>query len=144
MIQNGSQVSIEYTLSDEQGKVIESNKGENPLTYTHGKGQIIPGLEKGLSGMKVNDEKKVKVKPEEGYGPVNPNAVGEVPREQIPPDAQKAGTTLVAKNAQGNSFPVRVREVKEKTVILDFNHPLAGKTLSFDVKVLDIQEQATK
>lgn len=139
VVQNGSVVSLEYTLSDEKGKVIESNKGQQPLKYTHGQGQIIPGLEKELVGMKAGGQKKVRVKPEEGYGPVDPQAFREFPRNELPPEALKVGAKLVAKNPQGQSIPVRVHEVKEKTVVVDFNHPLAGKTLAFDVKVLEIQ-----
>ena len=144
VIVNGSLVSFEYTLSDEKGGVIESSKGKEPLTYTQGKGEIIPGLEKELVGMKVNEQKKIRVKPEEAYGPVDPKAFREIPRAQIPPDALKIGATLVARTPQGQSIPVRVHEIKEQTVIMDFNHPLAGKTLTFDVKVLDIKSSGAK
>jgi len=84
VIKNGTVVSFEYTLTDEKGKVIESNKGKTPLSYTHGSGQILPGLQKGLDGMKVSEQKAVKLKPEEAYGQIDPKAVSEVPREQIP------------------------------------------------------------
>ena len=143
-IKNGSMVSLEYTLSDEKGKVIESNKGKEPLTYTQGRGQIIPGLEKSLAGMKVNDQKKVRVKPEEAYGPVDPKRFQEVPKEKLPPEALKVGTMLMAKGPQGQGLPVKVQAIKEKTVVLDLNHPLAGKTLTFDVKVLDVKSAETK
>lgn len=143
-IKDGSTVSLEYTLSDEKGKVIESNKGGQPLIYTQGKRQIIPGLEKSLAGMKVNDQKKVRVKPEEGYGPVDPKKVQEVPKEKLPPEALKPGTMLVARGPEGQQLPVRVSEVKDKTVVLDLNHPLAGKTLTFDVKVLAIKPAEAK
>jgi FKBP-type peptidyl-prolyl cis-trans isomerase SlyD len=138
-VREGSQVSFEYTLSDETGTVIESNKGNQPMSYIHGKSQIIPGLEKELSGMKVGEEKKIHVKPEEGYGPVNPDAFQEVPKDKLPPEALKVGTTLMAQSAQGQGIPVRVHEIKDTTVIMDFNHPMAGKTLSFDVKVSEIK-----
>lgn len=144
VIKNGSMVSLEYTLSDEKGKVIESNKGKEPLSYTQGQGQIIPGLEKGLMGMKVGGTKNVKVKPEDGYGPVDPQAFHEIPRDNVPKEALKVGATLAAKNPQGQSFPVRIHEIKEKTVVMNFNHPMAGKTLSFNVKVLDIKAAETK
>lgn len=143
-IKAGSLVSLEYTLSDDKGKVIESNKGKGPLKYTHGKGQIIPGLEKELAGMKAGQQKKVRVKPEEGYGPVDPRAFKEFPRDEIPADGLKVGAQLFAQNPQGQSMPVRVREIKEKTVIIDFNHPLAGKILLFDVKVLTIEASQDK
>ncbi len=144
VIKNGSMVSLEYTLSDEKAKVIESNKGKEPMSYTQGQSQIIPGLEKELMGMKVGGTKNVRVKPEDAYGPVDPKAYREIPRDNVPAEALKVGATLVAKNSQGQSFPVRVHEIKEKTVVMDFNHPLAGKTLTFDVKVLDIKAQETK
>jgi FKBP-type peptidyl-prolyl cis-trans isomerase 2 len=81
----------------------------------------------------------VKVKPEEAYGPIDPKAFQEVPKEKLPPEALKVDTVLMAQGPQGQGIPVRVHEVKEKTVIMDFNHPLAGKTLSFDVKITDIK-----
>ena len=144
VIKNGATVSLEYTLSDDKGKVIESNKGKEPLSYTQGQGQLIPGLEKELLGMKVGGTKNVRVKPEDAYGPVNPKSFQEIPKANVPAEALKVGTTLVARNPQGQSLPVRVSEIKEKTVVMDFNHPLAGKTLSFDVKVLDVKVAETK
>jgi len=144
MIKNGSVVSFEYTLSDEQGKVLESNKGEEPMTYTHGEHQIIPGLEKELSGMEVNDEKKISVQPEEAYGPVNPEGFKEVSRNDIPAQSLKIGTLLHARGPKGEDFPVRIHEIKPETVVLDLNHPLAGRTLNFDVKVLSIQGSEPK
>ena len=139
VIKDGSVVSLQYTLSGEDGKLIESNKGKDPLKYTHGQSQIIPGLEKELAGMKVGGEKKVKVKPEDGYGPVVKDAFREFPKEKIPPDGLKVGSILTARGPQGQAVPVRVHEIKEKTVVLDMNHPMAGKTLLFDIKILDIQ-----
>ena len=138
-IREGSQVALEYTLSDESGTVIESNKGKQPLSYIHGKSQIIPGLEKELSGMKVGEEKQIQVKPEDGYGPVNPDAFQEVPKDKLPPEALKVGAMLMAQSSHGQGIPVRVHEIKDTTVIVDFNHPMAGKTLSFDVKVSEIK-----
>ena len=138
-IREGSQVALEYTLSDDAGTVIESNKGKQPMSYIHGKSQIIPGLEKELSGMKVGEEKKIQVKPEDGYGPVNPDAFQEVPKDKLPPEALKVGTMLMAQGPQGQGIPVRVHEIKDTTVIMDFNHPMAGKTLSFDVKISEIK-----
>lgn len=143
-IANGSQVSLEYTLSDDKGKMIESNKGKEPLVYTHGNGQIVPGLEKQLLGMKVGGTKHVTVKPEDAYGPVDPKAFQEIPKAKVPPEALKVGATLVARSPQGQPFPVRVHEIKKETVVMDFNHPMAGKTLAFDVKVLDIKVAESK
>jgi FKBP-type peptidyl-prolyl cis-trans isomerase SlyD len=144
MVKDGATVSLEYTLSGEDGKVIESNKGKEPLRFVDGRSQIIPGLEKALEGMKAGGEKKVTVKPEDAYGPFDPNAYREVPKENIPADSLKEGMTLFAKNAEGEMFPVRVKEVKDKTVVIDMNHPLAGKTLVFDVKIIDVQPPQAK
>jgi FKBP-type peptidyl-prolyl cis-trans isomerase SlyD len=139
VVKDGSVVSLQYSLSEEDGKLIESNKGKDPLKYTHGSKQIVPGLEKELTGMKVGGEKRVTVKPEDAYGVVNSKAFQEVPKEQIPVNGLKVGATLAAKGPQGQEIPVRVHEIKEKTVVLDLNHPMAGKTLLFDIKILDVQ-----
>ena len=139
MIKSGAVVSFEYILSDENGKLIESNKGEDPVTYTHGQHQIIPGLEKALSGMDMNQEKNIRVQPEEAYGPVDPKGFKEVAKTEIPAQGMKVGTMLHARGPKGEDFSVRVHEIKKETVILDLNHPLAGKTLNFDVKVLNVQ-----
>jgi FKBP-type peptidyl-prolyl cis-trans isomerase SlyD len=138
-VQPGSRVSFDYTLTDDKGEVVDSSKGKQPMQYVHGKGQIIPGLEKELAGMPVGGQKKVTVKPEEAYGPVDPRAFQEIPKEKLPPEALKVGTMLMAQGAGGQGVPVRVHEIKDKTVVVDFNHPLAGKTLSFDVKITDIK-----
>jgi FKBP-type peptidyl-prolyl cis-trans isomerase SlyD len=142
-IENGSKVRLEYTLKDDGGTVLDSNKGRDPLTYTQGQQQIVPGLEKALNGMRAGDEKKVTVKPVDAYGETNPNAVTEVPKEMLPPDALKVGTELVAQSQAGDRRIVRIKEIKEKTVVIDLNHPLAGKTLFFDVKVLGVEPPKT-
>jgi FKBP-type peptidyl-prolyl cis-trans isomerase SlyD len=140
IVQSGSEVSFDYTLTDESGQVVDTSKGKVPMHYVHGTGQIIPGLERELTGMTVGGEKKVTVKPEDAYGPVDPKAFREIPKESVPPEALKVGTMLLAQGPAGEGVPVRVHEVKEKTVVMDFNHPLAGKTLSFDVKITDIKD----
>jgi FKBP-type peptidyl-prolyl cis-trans isomerase SlyD len=138
-VQEGSIVSIEYTLTDDDGKVIDTNVGKEPLTFIQGAGQIVSGLEKELQGLKPGDQKKVRVKPEDGYGMPSQEAFQEMPRDSVPAEAQKAGVALEARGADGRAIPIRIHEVKEKTVVVDFNHPLAGKTLNFDVKIKDIR-----
>src|SRR5918999_1050288 len=91
---------------------IAAKKGKEPLKYTHGSQQIVPGLEKGLAGMKMGEEKRVKVKPEEGYGPVDPKGFQEFPKDKIPPDGLKVGAMLTAKGPEGQTVPVRVHEIK--------------------------------
>lgn len=139
VIQAGSLVAFDYTLKDDTGNVIDSSQGKQPMHYVHGKGQIIPGLEKELAGMSVGSEKKVTVKPEDAYGQVNPQAFQEVPKDKLPPEALKVGTVLSARGPDGQTVPVRVHEIKEDTVVMDFNHPLAGKTLFFDIKVTEVK-----
>jgi len=142
-VQTGSSVSIEYTLKDEAGQVLDTNKGKSPLVFTQGQQQIIPGLEREMIGMRAGEEKKVVVKPEDAYGPVMPNAQTEVPKDAIPQDGLKVGTALMARSGSGETRPVVVKEIKESTVVLDLNHPLAGKTLFFDVKVLGVEPPKT-
>lgn len=137
-IEDGSKVELEYTLTDDGGSVLDSNKGAEPLTYTQGQQQIIPGLEKALTGMHAGEAKKVTIPPADAYGEVNPAAVAEVPKDRIPPDALTVGKELVARNQGGESRTVRIKEIREKTVVIDLNHPLAGKTLVFDVKVVGV------
>jgi FKBP-type peptidyl-prolyl cis-trans isomerase SlyD len=138
-VQTGSSVSIEYTLKDEGGQVLDSNKGKSPLVFTQGQQQIIPGLEREMIGMRAGEEKHVVVKPEDAYGPVVPNAQTEVPKDAIPKEGLKVGTALMARSGSGETRPVIVKEIKDSTVVLDLNHPLAGKTLFFDVKVLGVE-----
>jgi FKBP-type peptidyl-prolyl cis-trans isomerase SlyD len=142
-VQTGSSVSIEYTLKDEAGQVLDTNKGKSPLVFTQGQQQIIPGLEREMIGMRAGEEKKVVVKPEDAYGPVMPNAQTEVPKDAIPQEGLKVGTALMARSGSGETRPVVVKEIKESTVVLDLNHPLAGKTLFFDVKVLGVEPPKT-
>ncbi len=144
IIAEGSKVSIEYTLKLGDEGVVDSNVGEEPLSFVHGKNQIVPGLEKELEGLKAGDTKEVEVSPKDGYGPLNDKAFVEVPIDEIPEDARKVGATLQAENPTGEMVYPTVKEIKDKTLILDFNHPLAGKTLLFDVKVLDVQAGEAK
>jgi len=142
-VSDGKTISMEYTLTLEDKKVLDTNVGAEPMNFTQGSHQIIPGLESALEGMKVGESKQVTVNPEEGYGPINPQAVQEVSIENIPPDARKVGVRLQGQDAQGRMVHPLVTEVKEQVVMLDFNHPLAGKKLFFDVKILDIKAAST-
>jgi FKBP-type peptidyl-prolyl cis-trans isomerase SlyD len=144
VIQEGSIVSVEYTLTDDAGTVIDTNVGKEPLTYMQGAGQIVAGLERELLGLKVGEQKKIRVKPEDGYGMPDAKAFRELPKEQLPVEAQKVGAMLMSKGADGSVIPVRVHEVKDKTVVIDFNHPLAGKALNFAVTVKNIQSAQAK
>jgi FKBP-type peptidyl-prolyl cis-trans isomerase SlyD len=139
VVKDGMLVSLEYTIKGTDGKLMDTNKGREPLKYVHGQKMMIPGLEKELAGMKVGGEKHVTVKPEDAYGLVDPKAFQEVPKEKVPAKGLKVGIMLAAKTPDGTVVPSRVHEIKEKTVVMDMNHPMAGKTMVFDVKILDIQ-----
>ena len=132
-------VQLEYTLSDDAGKVLDSNKGQPPLTYTQGDRQLMAGLEDKLVGLRAGQEKKVVLKPDEAFGPVDPSAQTEVPKDALPPESLVIGAHLMARNAAGEERPIVVKEIKDKTVVVDLNHPLAGKTLVFEIKVLGIE-----
>ncbi|MDP9129209.1 MAG: peptidylprolyl isomerase [Candidatus Binatota bacterium] len=139
VVKDGMLVSMDYTLKGTDGKVIDTNKGREPLKYVHGQKAMIPGLERELTGMKVGGEKNVTVKPEDAYGPINKNAFQEVPKEKLPANGLKVGAVLAAKSPEGQVVPMRVHEIKDSTVVMDMNHPMAGKTLVFNVKIVDIQ-----
>jgi FKBP-type peptidyl-prolyl cis-trans isomerase SlyD len=138
VIEKGSTVRIEYTVTDEAGQLLDTNKGGKSLQFTHGRQEMIPGVERQLLGMHPGEERKLVVTPEEGYGAVDPAAQTEVPRDVVPPESQEVGKRLLARSQSGQPRLVMVKEVKERTVVLDLNHPLAGKTLLFDVKVLGV------
>lgn len=139
VITEGSKVSLEYTLNIDGGETVDSNTGDEPLVYTQGNQEIIPALEEELQGLAPGDEKQVTLEPEEAYGTVDPDAFREVPLEQIPEDARSEGQLLVMQDQQGNQQQIKVSEIRDETALLDLNHPLAGKTLQFDVKVVDVQ-----
>lgn len=134
MIEDGKQVSFIYALSVE-GDVVESNSGREPLVYIQGDGQILKALESELEGMQAGDKKTVHLDPASGYGELNEEAYQQVSIEQIPEDARFVGAML---QAQGYPTPIRVSEVTEETATLDFNHPLAGKNLSFDITIVNV------
>ena len=136
-VSKGKVISLEYTLKLEDDQVVDTNVGKDPLTYTQGANQIVPGVEAALEGMTVGQAKQVVVAPSEGYGDRNPNALQEVPKEKVPQDI-KVGTQLQGKDTAGREVRPIVTEIKDDTVLLDFNHPLAGKTLFFDLKVVNI------
>ena len=132
-------IKIDYTLTVD-GKMIDTSNGKQPLEYTQGAGMIIPGLEKALEGLKVGNEKDVVVSAHDGYGFVDPTAFKEVPVSFFPADVHpQAGMVVQLQDQQGQLIPATIAEVKADSVRLDFNHPLAGKELHFNVKVVSIE-----
>ena len=138
VVADGKEVAFEYTLTVD-GKVVDSSKGKEPLKFLQGSGQIIPGLAKQLNGMKIGDEKNVVLAPEDGYGPVNPKAFKEFPITSLPQGmSPQSGMIIQMSTPDGRAFPVKIAEVKKDTVLIDLNHPLAGKTLNFNIKIVSI------
>lgn len=136
------EVSMEYTLTVD-GQVVDSADSAEPFRFVQGQHQVIPGLERALAGMQVGQSKTVTVSPEDGYGPADPSAVVEVAKTQLPTGVvPEVGMMLRGVNPDGNSFRARVDAVKEDTVTLDLNHPLAGKTLQFQVTILSVAPPA--
>jgi FKBP-type peptidyl-prolyl cis-trans isomerase SlyD len=138
-IARDSVAAFHYTLTDDQNQVIDSSAGRDPLTYLHGGGQIVPGLEKQLEGRSAGDKFTADVVPEEGYGVHHPELMQEVPRsafqgvEDIQPGMQFQG-----RGPQGE-INVTVTRVEDDKVFIDGNHPLAGKTLHFAIEVTDVR-----
>jgi FKBP-type peptidyl-prolyl cis-trans isomerase SlyD len=143
-IAKDSVVSIDYRLHLGDGKIIDESEPGDPLVYLHGYEEIVPGLEKALEGRKAGESLKVVVEPKDGYGEYDPDGVEEVPREDFPPDMElEAGGIVSATDEDGDDVEFLVKEVRDKTVVIDFNDPMAGKTLHFDVTVREVRA-ATK
>jgi FKBP-type peptidyl-prolyl cis-trans isomerase SlyD len=134
-------VSMDYTLRLDDGQVVDSSEGREPLMFLHGRGQIIPGLEKELYGMKTGDAKKVAVSPTEGYGESDDDAFQLYPRDMFPDDMELTeGMGLHMRDTEsGQVVEAYIYEIRDDGVVLDFNHPLAGETLYFDVKIADVR-----
>ena len=137
-ITNGSSVSVNYTGRLEDGTIFDTSlhEGRTPLTATLGQGQLIPGFENGLMGMAVGEKRTIEINPSDAYGEVNPQMMSEVPLTQVP-SGVKVGDQLQGQNQYG-PVNVVVKEVKDDSVILDMNHPLAGKKLIFDLEVVSV------
>ncbi len=133
-------VEIDYTLRGGDGQTIDSSDLSGPLVYLHGSGQIVPGLEKELEGANEGETRQVVVSPADGYGPRDASAVREVPAEAFGDRELKAGDEFIAVDDDHNQIPVRIEAVNGDTVKVDFNHPLAGKTLHFKVTVKNVRE----
>jgi FKBP-type peptidyl-prolyl cis-trans isomerase SlyD len=138
----GTTVKFNYTLTVD-GKMLETSvgAGKEPATVILGKHSIIPGLEDALAGMKIGEKRKVTVTPEKGYGPYHPEGVTVVPKSSFQNGAAglKPGMMVSGHGADGRPFPAKVTKVDADSITLDMNHPLAGKTLNFDVEVLSVK-----
>lgn len=138
MIKKGAQVSIHYVLTVD-GKVHDKSEAGDPLSYTHGEGMLVDGLEEQILGLKKGDKKSVVVSPEKGYGAFDPKAVRKLSRSAFPKNmALNVGDSLTLDLGEGE-MDGTIKEVTASEVTLDFNHSLAGKTLNFDIEVVDVK-----
>jgi FKBP-type peptidyl-prolyl cis-trans isomerase SlyD len=132
-------VTLDYTLTvDDQ--IVDSSEKNGPIQFVQGNGEIIPGLERQLDGLVVGIDRKIIVSPEEGYGTFEDDQLVDFPRDQLPENIPlELGVRLAMKDQDGNPLQARIYEIKDDSVILDFNHVLAGKELQFDVNVKELR-----
>lgn len=141
VIEDGKIISIHYELTNDDGEIIDSSEGNDPLEYLHGAQNIVPGLEKDLAGRSVGDKVQVVVAPAEGYGERDERGVFDVPSTEFPAEVEpEVGMNFAIQDEEGHVFPVWITEIQEDKVILDVNHPLAGITLHFDVSIEAIRD----
>lgn len=139
-IVQGATVSITYTMSFENGDIISSNQGESPLSFVQGRHEIFQGLELHLDGLEDDAATTVSLTPDQAYGHVNPDAVVTVPVDQLPEDAREAGAVVETRDSGEQVMTGEVTGIVDGSATIDFNHPLAGKTIRFDIKVVSVTQ----
>jgi FKBP-type peptidyl-prolyl cis-trans isomerase 2 len=140
-VKENNTVKVNYTGKLSDGQVFDSSEGKEPMEFTLGQGQLIPGFEKGLIDMKLNEKKTITIAKEEAYGDINNDLIQEVEKTQLPQDmTPEVGMGLVSKSPDGQEMNLLVVEVREESIVIDGNHPLAGKELIFDLEVVEIKD----
>lgn len=139
-VADGMVVTFDFTLMLEGGEVADSTQGQMPLRFIVGQGQLLPGLEDAMIGMTAGEERDVTLEPGDAYGEWDEDALEEVAKSDLPGDMElEEGMPLEVTDTEGETYEASVYEVRKDSVVLDYNHPLAGETLQFKVKVLDIR-----
>ena len=139
----GDTVKVHYTGKFDSGEVFDSSQGREPVQFTIGKGEVIPGFEQAVIGMEVGDEKTIHILAAQAYGERSEDLVQEIPRDMFAKDMElKAGQGLQIKTKDGKAMLVVIKAISDDTVTLDGNHPLAGKDLNFDIKLVEIVQAA--
>ena len=134
-------ITFNYTLKDDKGNILDTTKGSSPFSFLSGNSQILPKLEDALNGMLLGSKKIVKIDAADAYGEYNEEAVQKVERTNFPKDAElQPGMQFVTNSPDGHQMPFIISEIKEDNITIDFNHPLAGKNLEFDVELLDVRD----
>ncbi len=140
-IADGKVVLFHYTLKNDDGDTLESSVGDEPGAYLHGSDNIVPGLERALTGHNAGDKVSVVVPPEDAYGDHEEEALVSAPLDAFPPDAElEPGMPLLLEDEEGEEHPYWIAAIRDEDVVLDANHPLAGETLHFDVEILEIRD----
>lgn len=140
-VKENSKVKVHYTGTLENGEVFDSSREREPLEFTMGQGQLIPGFEKAVLGLEKGESTKVTISVDEAYGEKNPDLVQTVNKSELPEEIKpEVGMQLISRTPDGHEIPVVITEVTEETFTVDANHPLAGKALTFDIEVVDIEE----
>lgn len=136
---DGDTVKVHYTGTLENGEVFDTSKEREPLEFQLGQGQLIPGFEKAVIGMGEGDSTTVDIPSDEAYGEVRDDLIINVPKDQLPDDVEpQIGMQLQVNQQNGQPIPVRITEIKDEELVLDANHPLAGKDLKFEIKLLEV------
>ena len=140
LVKKGDRVKVHYTGSLNDGTIFDKSKEEEPLEFTVGSGQVIPGFDKAVEGMKLNEEKKVTLKTEDTYGKRDETAIREFPKSSLPENFKpEKGMVIRLQNQTGRAIPGRITDITENNITIDLNHPLAGKDLTFNIKVIGIE-----
>lgn len=138
-VKTGDKVRVHYHGRLNNGQTFDKSEGREPLEFEVGSGMVIRGFDEGVKGMGVGDKKTINIPFDEAYGPRNPDMVIEMPKDRFPKDMElEVGMPLGMSDGQGQQFEVTVTEIKDDSVILDANHPLAGQDLIFDLELVEI------
>lgn len=144
LIAPGTVVTLNFSLALEDGTVVDSNLDEEPVTFTVGDGNLLPGFEKAMLGLQAGDERELLITPENGFGMPNPTNQQEVPRSDFPDDIElSVGLVLSFSDAQNTELPGVIKEIGDEKVMVDFNHPLAGRSLVFSIKIHSVSPSVT-
>ncbi|MGH1448208.1 MAG: FKBP-type peptidyl-prolyl cis-trans isomerase [Pseudomonadaceae bacterium] len=138
-INHDTQVTLHFTLKLPGGEVIDTTTDKAPATFKVGDGSLLPGFEQSLFGLKAGDQRSLQIEPERGFGPGNPQNIQTMPRDQFNEMELEPGLMVIFRDAAGGEMPGMVKTIHDTTVDVDFNHPLAGKTVTFDVEILDVK-----
>jgi len=144
-VENDMFVSVHYKGTLQNGEEFDTSKGRHPLEVQMGAGQLIPGLEKALMGMSLNEKKVLTIEPEEAYGHVDKSLTQSFARADVPSEMNpEVGKIVALTSPEGQQVPAQIIEVDDEKVVLDLNHPLAGETLTFDIEVVGISSTPTQ